>query len=349
MDRGNTLPRVVGATSLDSLTSRAQSSEVTEEPKKDPVATEVPPDLLTLLEGCETLPRPPGIAFRLIQRTNDPDATAEQIAEVLASDPVLAGRIVGLANSPVYAQEGEVSRLDRAVTVIGFRTTMSTALSFSLLASLKAAESDDAIDCQLFWRSSLLTAVACRVFAKRTLSKEVEELFLTGLLQDIGILALSRSVPGFYAGLEDEQLNQDVLVARERKKFGADHGVVGAWLVEKWGFPEQIVSGVLGSHNAWSISSGSTLATFVHCTALSSMIAEVFLEHSSRRRFDALAEAGEKRLGLDQAALLDLFHEIAQAIPESERVFETPILSAPEVEDVLEAAVEALGSTVPTP
>ena len=308
----------------------------------------VPASLVSVLDTCETLPRPPGIAFRILQRTRDSTATAHDVAQILAADPVLAGRIIRTANSPVYAQRGEVKSLDRAVTVLGFDTTRSTAVSFTLLKSLQASDDEGDIDPKLFWRRSLLAAIAGRHLAAGVRGPDGEEVFLASLLQDIGILALARAVPNLYDGLGAEQLHQEVLINREQERFGADHSAVGAWLAYRWQFPDEIARGILGSHHPGLVSAEAQRDSFSGCVALSSMVAEVFLDASGRRRWVELAHGAEAQLGLSAEMLLHLLQHVSRLIPESERIYEMEILSGTDAESVLEEASESFGAAAPS-
>ena len=296
-----------------------------------------------LMAVCESLPRPPGIAFRILQRTRDSDASAHDVAQILAGDPFLAARIVRMANSPMYAQRGEVRSLDRAVTVLGFEATRTAAVSFTLLKSFGSSLQEGEIDCQLFWRRSLLAAISGRALAGLLDDVDGEESFLVCLLQDIGILALSRAVPGLYEGLGAEQLHQEKLIAREKDQFGADHSEVGAWLVDSWDFPEDIGKGILASHHAIDESEDTSTAGLGGCVALSSAIAEVFLDLTGSRRFDELAATAARHFGFSNGYLVEVLKQVGERIPEAERIYEMGILLGLDPAIVAEEASDSFG------
>ena len=95
------------------------------------------PELRARLESCKTLPSPPGVAVRIIDLANDPDADIDKIAEILSVDPAITIKILRIANSPIYAQQREMETLRQAVVVIGLNATICLALSFSLLKDLQ--------------------------------------------------------------------------------------------------------------------------------------------------------------------------------------------------------------------
>ena len=85
-----------------------------------------------------------------------------------------------------------------------------------------------------FWRRSLLAGAAARETARLLRIRCEEEAFLAGLLQDIGSLVLMQAFPERYPTLVVGAESDDALTAREREEFGADHTLVGRWLIERY-------------------------------------------------------------------------------------------------------------------
>jgi diguanylate cyclase (GGDEF)-like protein len=293
------------------------------------------------LQACKALPSPPGVATRIIALANDPDADMDQIAKVLAVDPATTTKILRIANSAMYAMQRKTQNLRQALLVLGLNATISLALSFSLLKSWQSNEARG-LDYTLFWRRALLAATASRVLANVLGVKDSEELFLTALIQDIGVMALDRAIPDLYAGIGKEQVHQEALIARERERLGADHSEIGGWLLEKWSFPDRIRQAVAKSHRSEGTADQSVEGAFTRCVALASLIAEVFLENSGERNFQRLAEQAEQSLGIGREGLGELIAEVSLRIPDAEGVFQTEILSASSAESILEEARETL-------
>jgi diguanylate cyclase (GGDEF)-like protein len=294
------------------------------------------------LEACNNLPTPPGVATKIIRLANDPEADMARIAEVLALDPAITTKILRIANSPMYARQRKTENLRQAIMVVGLNATISLALSFSLLKSWHRPDEQGGLDYPLYWRRALLSATASHVLARAIGVKDGEELFLACLIQDIGLMALDRTVPGLYDGLGETQVRQAALIAREQERLGIDHAVVSGWLLEKWQFPERTQQVVAASHDAEKISKQSPNGVFARCVALASAIAEVFLDSTGERSFVELAERAQRYFSIDKEVLGELLSEIRQMIPNAEDVFETKILSAEHAEEILEEAREAL-------
>lgn len=299
------------------------------------------PELTTQLESCKTLPTPPGVATQIINLANDPEADMNKIAKVLAMDPAITTKILRIANSPMYAQQRKTENLRQALVMLGLNATISLALSFSLLKSFQSDNDGDGLDYPLYWRRALLSATVSRVLARVAGVSDAEELFLSALIQDIGMLALDQSVPGVYEQL-DNQAQHAAVTARETEKVGVDHASVGGWLLERWHFPERIQQAVAASHDPEMVPAGHENGSFARCVALTSLVAEVFLDQSSEDRFKALAQAAQRHFGIDKQRVGELLEEVRALIPEAEGVFETQILSGGASNSIMDEAREAL-------
>jgi diguanylate cyclase (GGDEF)-like protein len=300
------------------------------------------PELRKQLENCNNLPSPPGVATKIIRLANDPEADMARIAQVLALDSAITAKILRIANSPMYARQRKTENLRQALLVIGLNATISLALSFSLLKSWQQQEQDGGLDYPLYWRRALLSATASHVLAKAIGVKDGEELFLACLIQDIGLMALDRTIPHLYEGLGHEQVHQAALIARERERLGVDHAVVSGWLLEKWQFPDRTQQVVAASHEPERIPKQSPNGVFARCVALASMIAEVFLDNTGERGFRELAERAHAYLAIDKEVLGELLAEIGQMIPDAESIFGTEILKLKDSEAILDEARDAL-------
>jgi len=264
-----------------------------------------------------------------------------RISKVLAMDPAITTKILRIANSPMYAQQRKTENLRQAVVVLGLNATLSLALSFSLLKSWKDDANGSGLDYPLFWRRQLLSATVTRVLATALGVREAEELFLASLIQDVGMLALDRTVPDLYANL-DSQVHESDLIAVEVERLGSDHAHIGGWLLKEWHFPERIQQAVTASHDPQTIASEHEYGLFARCVALSSLIAEVFLSKQGDRPYEALADAAQKFVHMDRDRLAEVLEEVGAMIPEAEEVFETRFLINQSGDSILDDAKEAL-------
>jgi diguanylate cyclase (GGDEF)-like protein len=202
-------------------------------------------NLVRLLQASNRLPSPPGVALRILELAKSDDATLEDLAKALSSDPALAGRILKFVNSPQAGLGRSIASLDQAVSQIGFRGVQMMALSFSLVASGRNP-SCAGFDFDRFWSRSLACAVAAKTLADTAGRLDPNEAFITGLLLHIGQIALACGLPDKYElVLSANRVPGTGIDALEQQAFGTTHLEVGAWLLQEWKLPETIWQTIL--------------------------------------------------------------------------------------------------------
>lgn len=284
------------------------------------------PAIRDALLYCPNLPTLPSIAVRVLDAGRDPDVNIGTLAALIAKDPALAARILRVCNSPLYAQRRSTANLHQAVMLLGLNATMTLALSFSLSDLFRTKASDLRVIDRI-WRRALISALASRLLAVRLRLGAPEELYLAGLLQDLGILALEASLPERYSPLLERFRAHDQFVATEREVLGMDHGEAGAWLMQHWDLPESLALTASAVHDPDGAALSGDALTRVRCVALAGQLAESFLGEDLQAGMVGVAAHAERWLGLDQGALESLVEEIVAALPELGSLFEIEILS----------------------
>ncbi|MEX0830696.1 MAG: GGDEF domain-containing protein [Nitrospirales bacterium] len=299
------------------------------------------PDLQAKLNACPNLPSPPIIAVQIIELANDPDSDFKKIIQLLSCDPALSSKILRIANSPLYPYVKKVENLHQALMVLGLNATISLALSFSLVQSLKTKKGKG-LDHTLYWKRALLSGMACQVLGNICEVAEVEELYLAGLLQDLGMLALDQVFPDLYLSPAVHQSQHASLIAHEEQWLGLNHGAVGSWLLSQWNLPDRLRLAVAGSDEPSRIPAQDERAPFTYCVRLSGMIAEIFLRKTDDAYMQFLYQQASSLLHLTPDTLMNILETIKARLPETERLFNTDLQTWNHPQSILEHAREAL-------
>jgi HD-like signal output (HDOD) protein len=174
----------------------------------------------------------PGAAAKVLALADDPDASAQQLAKAIGTDPLFAARVLRMANSSYYGLSGRVSTLPFAVSVVGFQAIRS-------LAVVAAAGLDDAGAApEGFWRAAALAATAAEQLAE-LLDADAGDAFSLGLLHTIGAALLHQTEPLARLCLpEAEDLAE--LRREETERYGITHEQAGARVLAAWHFPEHV-------------------------------------------------------------------------------------------------------------
>jgi diguanylate cyclase (GGDEF)-like protein len=301
----------------------------------------VNPEIEAHLRRSVNFPSPPGVATHIIELAQDPDIEMGKVAKALSMDSALATKILRIANSPLYAQRRKSENLRQALVVLGLNATLTLALSFSLVKSLRSGKSNG-LSYGLYWRRALLAATAARALGDVMRQSLAEEIFLAALLQDVGMLALDQAVPGLYSPGEALQRNHAALAEHEIKRLQVDHAHVGGWLMAQWNLPERLHRAITHSHRLELNFSADPAQIFDRCVALSGPVADLFLLEPAQRQFAETALCAERSLGLDKMAFGQVLGTIGSMIPETEAIFEADLLSKQHPELILEQAREVL-------
>ncbi|MBL0700354.1 MAG: HDOD domain-containing protein [Desulfosarcina sp.] len=196
-----------------------------------------------------TLPEISTIVSELNEVINDPQSSAEDIATVVNKSPSLAARLLKIVNSSFYGFQSRIDSISRAVAVIGTKEISSLAIGLSAISVFKDIPKEIA-DMHLFLKHSLACGLLARIIAAHNNIPQTEQLFVAGLLHDIGRVVIYKDFSGQAAMLFRLCAGGDKLLYQEEKNWlGCKHTDVGKILLTKWNLPETLVHSVFYHHN----------------------------------------------------------------------------------------------------
>jgi HD-like signal output (HDOD) protein len=240
----------------------------------------VPNQIREQLKECKTLPTLPGVAVELLAQFQNREVDLQEIAGIIRKDPALAAKVLGFVNSPFCGVRKEVTSIHHAVALLGLSSVQTIALSFSLIRGLRKTDLGG-FDFHRFWCRSILAAAAARALGASRKGLEREQLFLSGLLQDIGMLALQSLLPKEYgelnrlAGKDHTKLHE-----LEKDRLGIDHAEAGRYLAEYWHLPSIYQLAIQSSHDPEQVETDEEHQFMLEYVALSGWLAEVWLDRS---------------------------------------------------------------------
>ncbi len=294
------------------------------------------------LEQCEYLPSLPAAAARIVDLADAPSTSMADIGDAVSLDPALAAKLLRTANSPLYGQRRHSDNIREAIVLLGLQTTMTLALSFSLYKSLRA-ESAGGLNYDLFWRRSILTASIARILGRDHSSAPAEECFLAALLQDIGVLALDKAVDGGYETMAaDEQHPHKRLITFEKQAFNADHAEAGAWLLETWHLPSQLVEAVGSSHDDSVDNKGYLDGALRQTVNVAALCADIFLPDADQETSSQGLARAQDYWSVGDDWLDTLAAQLQALIPDIEALFEVKLLGGDEPDRLLQKAKDSL-------
>ncbi len=203
-----------------------------------------PIDLEAMIKA--KLPPLPGSVAKILSLIQDPEVKTSKLATAISCDPSLTTRILRLANSPIYYLQRKVTSIHRAIDVVGVRALYDM-LMLNIASDSFADEIQYSVIGRMVWEHSLAVAVYSRELSKTIGMQGSEEVFLCGLLHDIGKIMLLRAEPEEYADVLNKS-SESELLEWEIKTFGYEHGDVGAIVASGWKLPDDVGRVIFDHH-----------------------------------------------------------------------------------------------------
>jgi HD-like signal output (HDOD) protein len=268
------------------------------------------------------LPSPSETVMKVIRLCNSEKTSLAELAEIIETDPALSAEILKYANSAFLATGIQVASVQKATVKLGMKTVVVLALGFSLLANNRSGECEH-FDYPKFWSASLAKAIACRKLAECSGGLNPDELFICGLLSDIGSLSLATVFPEDYSSLMLEGLPDDDLKERERQLFGIDNEELTSELFISWGLPVYygIAAGFHRDLDCVELGEGITFrsAVILHLAELLSRLCQSASPQPDL--VDAFLEISKKYL-IETVEFGTLFDAVVERWHEQGRMFE---------------------------
>lgn len=201
---------------------------------------------LTKRLGDTSVPTLPQVAMRIIDLVSDPNSSVADFTEAIRSDQALTGRLLRMANSAAYGQRTPVTRVERAMVLIGIEKLKALALGFHLS---KVAFAEDEFSFQRIWTKSLFRGWLASRLAERIGSTVSGEAFIVGLLSDAGLPMMPKLIGSGYANTVDASDPPAKQYLAESAALPYTHVDVAAALCRLWKLPE-LLSKPIGNHHS---------------------------------------------------------------------------------------------------
>lgn len=180
----------------------------------------------------------PFVAKKILEIISEENTSTQDLAAIIEKDQTIAARVLKIANSALYGLRHEVTSVQQALLLLGFKTIRSLVLSVSTRALYKHFGMKE----KIIWDHSIGAAIAARIVSAGLGSEVEDSAFVGGLMHDIGKVVLNNETPDSYEEVIMGVYNEGMDSAdAENEMYGFDHCEIGAGVAAKWGFPEILV------------------------------------------------------------------------------------------------------------
>jgi HD-like signal output (HDOD) protein/DNA-binding response OmpR family regulator len=183
----------------------------------------------------------PGVVTEIIGLVNSPRGAISDVAQALKRDPVLAARVLQMANSAAFvSQKPRITNIDEAVRNIGTGGVRTMVLSVGIFESF-SNDGASALDLLKFWQHSFVVAAIMERLVPVSDAAPPGAAHLVGLCHDLAELALSQQFPEEYAAAAELSKQSGESAAESRSSvFGIPYHELAVVLLRKLGLPPMI-------------------------------------------------------------------------------------------------------------
>ena len=212
-------------------------------------------NLRQTVDLLESLPAMPKIAQEILSIQMATDDSNDRLLKLIEKDPAISARIIGLSNSPLFGTSRKIMSVHDAAAVLGINRIKMIAMSFAMVSSM-SSNRGGSLDIIHLWQHSMAVTLAMDELS-HAMPKEIrppdEEIYLAGLLHDIGFLVLQYVDPElsnrFHARIAAEPSRSLEEIETEMLEVG--HSELGALLAQHWNLAEAIVAVLRHHHSSY--------------------------------------------------------------------------------------------------
>ncbi|MCD4658286.1 MAG: HDOD domain-containing protein, partial [Planctomycetes bacterium] len=177
----------------------------------------------------------------LIDISSDITNNSDRIIDFIIYDPALTLTVLRTVNSAFFGFPRFIKTIPQAVNIIGTERVLHIALSTTELVRHQEETNIKGLTIRSLWEHSIATAIAASEIAKKVYTNIEDEVFVCGLLHDIGKIGLIQHNKEYIKKVVSlTRLDHSLFIECEHELSVFDHAIIGAQVVKEWSLPEMI-------------------------------------------------------------------------------------------------------------
>jgi putative nucleotidyltransferase with HDIG domain len=202
--------------------------------------------LIRKFNNTKTLPH---VAIRLSKLLANENSSIKEMEEIIRLDPTLVLRVLRIANSAYYGLRQKVESIERAVIFIGMKNLRNMVVTEALKDIFRIEASGHIYSRRKLWLHCAAVSICGHMIAERIFGLKGEDVFLCGILHDIGIIVEDQVAHRrFIEACNHFQSNAKPFVDHENYHIGTNHCALGYELSKEWNLPPTVQEAVRDHH-----------------------------------------------------------------------------------------------------
>jgi len=255
----------------------------------------------SFVKKIKDLPTLPQYMLKASKIVNNPQSSAKDLAKVISEDQVLTARLLKLVNSSFYGFPQKVTTVTSAIVLLGFEAIRNLLLSTSIMDIFsKGLGSKE--NAEQLWNHVLCCGVVSKVIGEKINYHDTEELFVAGLLHDIGKTVELITFPQKFEEINEISKRRNVMVKEiEEEIFGIGHDSLGKLLATYWKLPKTLQDVMEYHHTIEGELENNKLVYVVHVSDVITKTIEIIFGHDTV--VPEIKKTAWENLGLDMEDL----------------------------------------------
>jgi len=201
-----------------------------------------------ILQKVSAFPSMPKAAIKLRALLSEKNVSINEIEKILRHDPGLAANVLRFANSASFGIPAKVTTLKHALILWGVKRFSKIAVAACMNKIIDTAVEGYGLSPGELWLHSIAVSTTAEALAKNRKLDETNDFFMPALLHDLGKLVLGKFVKAEQPKIDSLVVKGVPFVIAEKEVLKTDHAEIGALILSKWSFPDDLVNAVRWHH-----------------------------------------------------------------------------------------------------
>jgi HD-like signal output (HDOD) protein len=197
--------------------------------------------------GDTSVPTLPQVAVRIIELVSDPNSTIAAFTEAIRTDQALTGRLLRMSNSAAFGQRQPVTKIERAMVLMGLDRIKALTLGFHL--SQVATGDSGEFSFQRIWTQSVFRGWLALRLAERFNKSVSGEAFIVALLADCGLPMMPKLIGSAYGNTVRPGDAPAAQYMAEWNALPFTHADVAGALGRMWKLPPMLARPIMNHHS----------------------------------------------------------------------------------------------------
>ncbi len=258
-----------------------------------------------ILQKVDQLPAMSKAVIEIIRCIEDEEISIDMLTQLVSSDIGLATSMLKSANTMRFSMHGGIASVHDAVMLIGFKQIRDMVCMIGVMNSFQQDKASF-FDYAAFWRRSMGVGVCARILARQA-KLNPETAFITGMLHEIGQLALVVAAPNEFRFAIDFSASHDCsILEAEKTVLEMDHALIGGHLGRKWELPK-VICDAISMHHSPDVAPIAPMTDLIHVSTVLSHALEL---GADERIMPILSDLAMARLDINLFQLKPCFAQI---------------------------------------